>query len=149
MAESLQGIEFAELGPGDLPRLLAVEPDLFDEPIRPDQAALFLADPMNLCLLAHDGPLAVGMLTGTILRHPDKAPALFINEVGTRDAWQRRGIATALMQRALDWARRRGCEGVWLGTEADNLPAQALYRSLGADEVAGAFYGWDGALDED
>ena len=39
-----------------------------------------------------------------------------------------------------------GCEGIWLGTEADNLAALALYRSLGADEVAGVYFGWDDGI---
>jgi ribosomal protein S18 acetylase RimI-like enzyme len=145
----MQGIEIVELGPADLPRLLAVAPGLFDAAMRPDQAALFLADPANLCCLAYDGDMAVGMLTGTVLRHPDKLPSLFINEVGTRDGWLRRGIATALLTRTRAIAQARGWDGMWLGTEADNLPAQALYRALGADEVPGMFYGWDGALDPD
>jgi GNAT superfamily N-acetyltransferase len=120
---------------------------LFDNDILPDQAALFLADPANVIWLAFDGDDAVGMLTGTVLRHPDKAPALFVNEVGTRDDWLRRGIARALVSRALDWTRASGISGgMWLGTEADNAPARALYRACGADEVGGAFYGWDDAL---
>jgi ribosomal protein S18 acetylase RimI-like enzyme len=123
-----------------------VQPGLFDEDIRPDQAAAFLADPANWILIAYDGAMAVGMLTGTVLRHPDKPPSLFVNEVGTREDWQRRGIARAMLQAVLARARTAGVEGVWLGTETDNLPAQGLYRALRATEVAGVFYGWDGAL---
>jgi ribosomal protein S18 acetylase RimI-like enzyme len=123
-----------------------VQPGLFDADIRPDQARAFLDDPANLIWLAYDGNMAVGMVTATILRHPDKAPSLFVNEVGTRDAWLRRGIATALMRTAIAAARARGIEGVWLGTEVDNEPARALYQSLGADEVMGVYYGWDDAL---
>lgn len=134
------------IGPDDLATLLAVEPGLFDNPLDPAQSRAFLADPANLLLLAFDGDHAVGMLTGTFLRHPDKPLSFFVNELGTREAWQRRGIATALVTRAVALARARGARGVWLGTESDNDPAIAFYRALGAEELAGVFFGWDGAF---
>jgi ribosomal protein S18 acetylase RimI-like enzyme len=142
----MQGITIRALGPEDLAVLCAVPEGLFDEDIRPDQAEAFLADPANVIVLAFDGPLAVSMATGTILRHPDKPPSMFINEVGTRESHQRRGIARAVILRMLEIARARGCEGVWLGTEVDNAPAIGLYRSLEADEVQGIYFGWDDAL---
>jgi len=139
-------IDLRRLGPDDLATLLAVRDGLFDEPLDPAESAAFLADPANLLLLAFDGDDAVGMLTGTFLRHPDKPLSLFVNELGTREAWQRRGIATALMREAIAIARARGARGVWLGTEEDNDAAIAFYRSLGADELRGVFFGWDDAL---
>jgi ribosomal protein S18 acetylase RimI-like enzyme len=139
-------IQIRTLGPQDLDLLLAVQPDLFDEPIRPDQARAFLSDPNSLLLLAYDGDLAVGMATATILLHPDKAPALFVNEVGTRDSHLRQGIATALMEQLFALARARGCQGIWLGTEPDNTAALGLYRKLGGEEVPFVGFGWDDAL---
>jgi ribosomal protein S18 acetylase RimI-like enzyme len=141
-------ISIRTLGPPDLATLLTVSDGLFDNPIRPTEAAAFLADPANLMLLAFDGDQAVAMLTATFLRHPDKPLSLFVNELGTRDGWQRQGIATALMTRALAIARDRGARGTWLGTESDNTPAIAFYRSLAASELAGVFFGWDGAFDD-
>lgn len=140
-------IDIRALGPDDLPSLLATAAGLFDTPLRADESAAFLADPANLLLIAFDGDHAVGMLSGTFLRHPDKPLSLFINEVGTREGWQRQGIATALLTRALTLARARGARGTWLGTETDNAPAIALYRALGAQELPGVFFGWDGAFD--
>jgi len=40
------------IGPGDLNLLLAVEPGLFDNAVRPDQSGTFLASADNLLLLA-------------------------------------------------------------------------------------------------
>lgn len=134
------------MGLADLADVLALEDGLFDDPIRPDQSAAFLADPMNLLAIAYSGLRAVGMASATILRHPDKAPSLFVNEVGTRDGWTRQGVASALMHTLISTARARGCEGVWVGTEHDNEPAKALYRSLGAVELPGVFFGWDDAI---
>jgi len=140
-------IEIRQLMVEDLPLLLDVSEGLFDLPIDAEQAEAFLRDPLHELVLAFERGLAVGMVSGTVLLHPDKEPSMFINEVGTRDGWTRRGIASALTERMLEIARARGCDGVWLGTEADNAAAIGLYRKLGGDEVQGVYFGWDGALD--
>ena len=139
-------MEVREIGSGDIDLLLAVDPGLFDNDIDPEQSRAFLADVANILLLAFEGRLAIGMASATILRHPDKAPALFVNEVGTRDSHQRKGVATALMQRMIALGRARSCQGIWLGTEADNEAALGLYRKLSKQEVPGVYFGWDDAL---
>jgi len=54
--------------------------------------------------------------------NPDLAqPRLYINYVGTADAFKRRGVATKLVEAAEDWGRARGaavavCD-TWLGSE--------------------------------
>ncbi len=144
-----QAITIRHLGPGDLDLLLAVTEGLFDEPIDAVQAAAFLADPLHEIMLAYDGDLAVGMVTGTVVLHPDKPPSMFVNEVGTREGWQRRGIARALMERFFEMARARGCKGIWLGTEPDNEAALGLYRRLGGQEITFVGFGWDGAFDDE
>jgi mycothiol synthase len=59
-----------------------------------------------------------------------------IAEVEVRRAWQRRGIARALMQRVLGQLRERGIEHVRLYTDADDgQGARSLYESLGFREV--------------
>ena len=142
----MEGITIRVLRPEDLDLLCAVPEGLFDEPVDRVQAEAFLADPANVIALAFDGPLAVAMATGTVLRHPDKPPSMFINEVGTRDGYLRRGLGRAVTEAVMAQARARGCEGVWLGTEADNAAALGLYRAMAGREVPGVFFGWDGAL---
>ena len=145
----MNDLDIRRLTKSDLEGLLAVSEGLFDNPIRRDQAVAFLADPLHEMLLAYESGQAVGMVSATVLLHPDKAPSLFINEVGTRDEWTRQGIATALVTRMIEIGRARGCVGAWLGTELDNALARGLYRSMDADEVSGVFYGWGGALDDE
>ncbi|MCW1932977.1 GNAT family N-acetyltransferase [Pararhodobacter zhoushanensis] len=136
------------LEPADLPLLLATPPGLFDNPVDPGQSAAFLSDPLHHIVVGLLDGVVVSFASGTILLHPDKAPSLFINEVGTRDTVLRRGYARAVTQALIDHARRLGCQGIWLGTEPDNTAARALYRRLGGDEVSFIGYGWDGALDD-
>lgn len=139
-------MQIVQIGPDQIDLLLAVPPGLFDHDIRHDQSRALLADPGHLLLLAFDGPLAVGMATATVLLHPDKPPALFVNEVGARDSHLRQGIGTALMQHMITLARARGCQGIWLGTEPDNTAALALYRKLGGQEETFVGFGWDDAF---
>jgi ribosomal protein S18 acetylase RimI-like enzyme len=126
--------------------LLSVREGLFDNPVDSVQAAAFLNDPLHEIVLAYAGEDAVGIATGTVLLHPDKPPAMFVNEVGVREDWQRRGIGRAVMECLFAIARARGCQGIWLGTEPDNDAALALYRSMGGAEETFIGFGWDDAL---
>ncbi|MEA2685649.1 MAG: hypothetical protein QOE93_844 [Actinomycetota bacterium] len=45
--------------------------------------------------------------------------------------WRRRGVGTALVNAAVDWARDQGCHKVTLQVWPHNQAARALYRSLG------------------
>ena len=52
--------------------------------------------------------------------------------MGVRDAWQGKGVGTALMQAALDLADNwLGLRRIELRVYADNEPAIALYRKFG------------------
>jgi ribosomal protein S18 acetylase RimI-like enzyme len=54
-----------------------------------------------------------------------------LQNVEVRDAFRRRGIATALTEHVEAIARARGCASVRLEVAATNEPAQALYRKCG------------------
>lgn len=140
-------MEIRALGPQDTGLLAAVEPGLFDRDIDPAQARAFLGCPLNEMVIAIDGGQVVAFASGTVLLHPDKPPAMFVNEVGTRDSHLRRGHATAVLLALMARARARGCRGIWLGTEPDNAAALGLYRKLGGVETAFIGFGWDGAFD--
>jgi len=47
----------------------------------------------------------------------------------------RKGIGRALMESAIEVARREACKRIWLVTTNDNVPAMAFYRKLGFDQV--------------
>ena len=116
-----EAIMFRRLGPSDLDILLSVRDGLFDNPIDAPQAEAFLSDPLHELILAFDGPEAVGMASGTVLLHPDKPPALFINErrleaAGDRcraDAAPDRGRPRTGMQGGLARHRTRQRGGAW------------------------------------
>jgi len=93
------------------------------------RAALWacLASPGHLLFVALDDGRDVAQAAGMIHRHVDKPSELYVDEVGVSPAWQRRGIASLLMDALFAAGREAGCAEAWLGTEPDNLPARALY----------------------
>lgn len=126
-----------------------VDADVFDGPVHSDQLARFVDDPGHALVFALWQGAVVGFASGAVLLHPDKRPTFFVNEVGVRPSMQRRGIATQMCTRLFEIARDLGCHGVWLATEADNVAARALYRTLRARETTGVVvYDWDGAMDD-
>ncbi|MDJ1017040.1 MAG: GNAT family N-acetyltransferase [Paracoccaceae bacterium] len=140
-------ITIRNLGPEDAHILDRVRPGTFDNPVDPARAWAFLATRVNELVVALERGEVVGFASGTVLMHPDKPTAFFINEVGVHEDVRRRGIATRLIERICDLARDRGCEGIWLATEAENAPARGLYRALDARETKGiVVYDWDDAI---
>lgn len=59
-----------------------------------------------------------------------------IANVAVDPAYRRRGIARALTHAALEHARKRAAATVWLHVREENLPALALYLSIGFREHA-------------
>jgi GNAT superfamily N-acetyltransferase len=60
-----------------------------------------------------------------------RGPAGFIHDVIVEEPERRTGIATLLMNAAIDWLREHGAPRVLLGTAAPNKSAQALFHRLG------------------
>ena len=140
------GTTYHRLGPDTAHRLLSA--DVFDNPVDPGQLARFEADTGHELVFAMSGDTVLGFASGTILLHPDKPPAFFVNEVDVAPAARRQGIGTRLCRMLIGIARDRGCKGIWLATEADNAAARALYRGLDARETPGVVVcDWDGAMD--
>jgi len=116
--------------PDDEALFQRVAPEVFDEPILASRLHDYLRTPGHLMVLAFEDDLIVGQCAGVLHRHPDKPTELYIDEVGTASTHRRMGIASLMLNELFAWAREVGCAEAWLGTEADNEPAKALYRRL-------------------
>lgn len=128
--------EIKLLGPADFQLLDRVAEDVFDDPIVPEMAQEFLADPRHRLVVALDENVVVGFVSAVIYVHPDKsAPELWINEIGVSPTHQRQGVAKALMKTILEAAKQAGCSEAWVLTDRANLPAMAMYRSAGGEET--------------
>ena len=124
------------LGADDLTLLRDAGTDVFDAAVLPEQAAAFLADPRHHLIGAIvDGRLA-GFASGAVCLHPDKAPELFVMELGVAARARRRGIGRALLDAMLAEGRRAGCDLAWVATDVGNATAQALYRAAAGEPDA-------------
>lgn len=122
--------EIVRIGAADALLLDHVAGDVFDHPIRPGYLQAYLAEPGHKLIVAVASGVVVGQCRGTVLRHPDGPPELFVENLGVAAGHRRQGIGRRLMAAMLEWGGEQGCREAWVGTESDNAPALALYRSL-------------------
>ena len=122
--------ETVRLSPDKAGLLDRIAEDVFDEPVRPDRLAAYLAAPGHIMLVAISSGIVVGQCAAIVHRHPDKVTELYIDEVGVTPAFQRKGIGRAMVERMLAIGKELGCGEAWVGTEPDNLPARGLYERL-------------------
>ncbi len=136
-------IEIVRLTTANAGLLRNVAEDVFDTDVVPSRLRAYLAEPVNLMIVAVDGDLVVGQAAAVIHKHPDKPDELYIDEVGVSPDWQRRGIAQRMMEALFALGGSMGCQASWLATEVDNLPARRLYESFGEDGVEIVMFDFD------
>ena len=105
-----------------------------------DSLAAYLERQDTLFLTCYDisvaPPKLLGMASSRLEMKPyGEALWLYVDEMDVCSDQRRQGAGTAMMKRLLDIARERGCEEMWLGADADNGSANALYRSLDPEDV--------------
>ena len=105
---------------------------VFDRPIKPRLLSEFLREPRHHIAIAREGGSIVGFVSAVDYVHPDKPRQLWINEVGVAPTHRHRGVGKELVQLMIERARALGCTEAWVLTDADNEPANRLYRSTGA-----------------
>ena len=127
-------IEIRLLRPTDLALLENVREGVFDD--KPDArwSAEFLADARHHLAVALEGGTVVGMASAVHYVHPDKAPELWVNEVGVAPSYRKSGLGKRLMKTLFDHGRRLGCSEAWVLTEGENVAARRLYESVGGQE---------------
>ena len=123
--------EILMMGPDNLDALEAVRDDLFDGPVVPARAREFLADSRHHLVVAIEENSVIGFATAIHYVHPDKAPELWIAEVGVLEDFRQRGVARDLMRRLLALGSELGCVEAWVLTEKQNGAAIRLYESVG------------------
>ena len=62
-----------------------LDSDVFDDDVNPAQLNAFVDDPNHDLIFATVDNVPVGIASGAMLLHPDKAPAFFVAEVGVNE----------------------------------------------------------------
>jgi ribosomal protein S18 acetylase RimI-like enzyme len=116
---------------------------LFDASPQPQATQEFLADERHHLLIAYVDGVPAGMVTGVEMTHPDKGTEMFLYELAVDEPFRRQGVGQALTSALAAVARERGCYGMWVLTDEDNIAAQATYsRAGGAPEQVLAMFAW-------
>jgi len=123
-------IQFVKVDIANSHVLANVDGEIFDHDVDPALLTDYLKDPNHFMCVARLDDLVIGQARAMIHRHPDQARELYIDNVGVAPSHQRKGIATRLIEDLIHIGKEHGCHEIWLGTEPDNEPAKALYRSL-------------------
>ena len=132
----LTAVEIRALHPGD-DVLVEAASLLFDEAVLPDATAQFLGSDRHHLLVAYEGELSVGFVSGVEVTHPDKGTEMFLYELAVDERWRRRGIGRALVDELATVARAAGCYGMWVVTDEGNVAARATYEGSGAAPETG------------
>jgi ribosomal protein S18 acetylase RimI-like enzyme len=106
-----------------------------------ESLSTYLGRQDTLFITCHDissnPPTLLGIASSRIEIKPyGKDLWLYVDEVDVCSDQRRKGAGKAIMQKLIEIAHEKGCEEVWLGTEVENLAANALYLSLKPDEVS-------------
>jgi ribosomal protein S18 acetylase RimI-like enzyme len=113
------------------------------EAFTPEQQAAEIADPAGTMLLAeHEGDSGEAELVGYAHLIAGQVPEgvrgpapLELKRIYVARAWHGRRVAQALMDAAIDAARARGAQTLWLGVWERNPRAVAFYTKYGFTRV--------------
>lgn len=124
------------LGPGDDEAVLALAP-MFDNEPDPSAVSRFLAESNHHMLVAYDAESRPrGFVSGIETTHPDKGTEMFLYELAVEESARHQGVGKSLVTALATLARRRGCYGMWVATEPENVPALATYRAAAAQPAS-------------
>jgi ribosomal protein S18 acetylase RimI-like enzyme len=123
-------VEISRLAVGDEATVVAMS-HLFDGQAVRAHVERFLHDETHHLLVAREGDVLMGFISGVEMTHPDKGTEMFLYELAVDDPWRRQGIGASLVSALSDLARERGCYGMWVLTDDDNDAALATYASAG------------------
>ena len=127
-------IEIRILGRDDASMIERAAGEVFDHAVDPRLTTEFLSDARHHLAVAIEDGHIVGMASGVHYVHPDKAPELWINEVGVAATHRNRGLGRRVVACLLAHGRALGCHEAWVLTDMENVPARRMYGAAGGVE---------------
>lgn len=124
-------VEIRILGPNERDVLTRVAPDVFDHDIDEALTEEFLRDAHHHLAVAIDAGVVVGFASAVHYVHPDKAPELWVNEVGVAPSHRRQGVGERLLHALFARGSELGCRTGWVLTSPANMGAMRLYEAAG------------------
>lgn len=125
------GVQIERLTPELASAFPQVADDVFDAEPSEDHLSKLALMPGHALFVAMGGGVIVGQLLAMIQFQADRAPQLYIDNLGVAPPFKRQGVARGLFEAAMVWGRDGGCEMVWLATDVGNAEARGFYASMG------------------
>ncbi|MEO0672918.1 MAG: AAC(3)-I family aminoglycoside N-acetyltransferase [Pseudomonadota bacterium] len=130
------------LKPGDvalLRGLNATFADAFDDPDTyqsappsDDYLAHLLSLPHVIAVAATvENDVIGGLVAYELQKFEQPRSEIYIYDLAVADAWRRRGMATAIVDKLREAAEKRGASVIYVQADRDDGPAVALYSKLG------------------
>jgi aminoglycoside 3-N-acetyltransferase I len=121
---------------------MALFAEVFDEPgtyqaAVPDDEYLhdLLGGDSFIAVAAVIDDEVVGAVTAYVLAKPEQSRSeIYIYDLAVRADFRRQGVATGMIEALKTIARERGCHVIFVQADEGDLPAIALYESLGNRE---------------
>lgn len=99
-----------------------------------------LNEPKTEVLVAEADDKVVGYLTINYNKSLlDVGATAIIDELIVTKAYQKHGVGKQLVNSAIEFATRRGCSEIGVGTEFDNTIARGFYKACGFKEIGVIF----------
>lgn len=96
----------------------------------------FSSNSHNILLSAEVDDVLVGQVIGYILERWDQdEPMLFLYSIEVEEAYQRKGIGTALIRAVRKLGQAEGYSEAFVFTNESNLAAKQLYQSTGGKRL--------------
>ncbi len=128
----MQPISIERLSTMDSRTLEQVRADFDDSDWQAERIREFLSDQNNLLIAAKAAERIVGLLVGHRLARLDSQRAqVLLYEIDVLPDFQKRGIASAMIERLKELAQATAACEVWVVTNRSNEAAMRLYRSTG------------------
>jgi aminoglycoside 3-N-acetyltransferase I len=103
-------------------------------------SGLVSRDDFHVLAAIADRKIVGGLTAYELVKYKREETEMFLYELGVEEEFQRRGIATALIERLKEICREKGIAEIFVATETDNRPARKLYQATGGDLEETAFY---------
>lgn len=128
----MQPISIERISTMDLLTLERLRADFDDTDWQAERIHEFLSDQNNILIAAKAGERIVGLIVAHRLARLDSQRAqVLLYEIDVLPEFQRKGIASAMIERLKELAQQAGACEVWVVTNKSNGPAMRLYRSTG------------------
>jgi len=116
-----------------LHQLFSIEKDFIPDPLKQQHGLQLLLDnPFAILMVAKtENQQIVGMCSvQRVVSTAQGTYAAWIEDVVVREEFRKQGIATALLQAAITWAKQQGASRAQLLVDTQNTPALQFYEKL-------------------